>query len=112
MNRRTSSSVKVLRKLACCPGSKSSIRATTGEAVKGPPAISGDSTIRSLGERALPASASCGQRGRGLAEDVSPAGFCPHVGVAEPELVVDRLSLPRPLDPEERGHYRGVAPDA
>src|SRR6266498_3206924 len=40
MNRRTSSSVKVLAKLACCPGSKSSIRATTGEGVKGPPAIS------------------------------------------------------------------------
>src|SRR5450759_5595130 len=40
MNRRTSSSVKVLLKLACCPASKSSIRATTEEGVEVPPAIS------------------------------------------------------------------------
>src|SRR5437899_1788244 len=33
MNLCRSSSVKVLVKLACCPGSKSSIRATTGERV-------------------------------------------------------------------------------
>src|SRR6266545_2739835 len=51
MNRRTSSSVKVLLKLTCCPGSKSSIRATTGEGVKVPPAISkisGSTTLRSV----------------------------------------------------------------
>src|ERR1700730_12417064 len=35
MNRRTSSSVKVLRKLTCCPGSKSSIRAAMGSLFKG-----------------------------------------------------------------------------
>src|SRR6266542_6921507 len=57
-------------------------------------------------------SVSVGKRTRGLAEDVAPAGRRPDVGVAEPKLVLERLSLRGALGPEERGDDRRVAPDA
>ena len=52
------------------------------------------------------------QGDRRLAERVFPPGSRPHVGVAEPQFVVDERAGARAFDPQHRGHDGGVAPDA
>src|SRR5436853_2906200 len=53
------------------------------------------------------------QRERRLAECVAPPPPDAHVGIAEPELVVE-VAAPglRALEPEQRGHDRRIAPHA
>src|SRR5262245_13030138 len=52
------------------------------------------------------------QRQRRLPEHVPPSRRRPYVGVAEPQLALERLAVGRPLQPQQRGHDRRVAPHA
>src|SRR5262249_23097252 len=52
------------------------------------------------------------QAERRLADEVAPSARRAHLGVAEPELLVDRLAAGRALEPELGGDDGGVAVDA
>src|SRR6266851_6786331 len=53
-----------------------------------------------------------GQRERGLTKDVLPAFGRAHVGVAEPELAIERLALAGSLQPQQSRDDGRVPPDS
>src|SRR5262245_56349824 len=48
---------------------------------------------------------------RSLAERIAPAAGSADVGVAEPEAPLEGLAAVLALEPQPRGHDRGIAPD-
>src|SRR5215204_1110622 len=59
----------------------------------------------------LPESTRIEERERRLAEHIAPALRRADVGIAEPELVFERLAAGRPFEPEQRRDDGRVAPD-